>query len=743
MLRSILLVTVVFFLEPLVLADHRVIVPNDLLDKYAENQNKLASYALTAELSQEWKLSLFGGQAWNDAKIADLRTDGTRVALRTVHWGDRPSGHPISKDNPQYRNQYWDGARSMDFNGGDSNAVGHLRIDDYPTERSIKALHHIPFAYILMGCYPHMNKRIDQILKEVADLSVNNELNEINGVDCYVVQAKAENGEYLIWIDPEHGFNVAQARIQVTKTIDKPVQGGPPFNQEISFDLENVRFKSFDGIWVATEADCRAKVLTKDILHQYKRHIKMTDLRLNPDHTALRSFVPDDIPNGTTIRKKAVSNISYTWRDSQLVPDISEDTLHLVNRMVEATIAEKGMNKVLAQLSRVQVYDPNRKNVDSSRFVPGGNPLAGPGDQDSKRNTMSVSDPNRVLSARESFTRGRNTSIHCGLYCVYSLLRFSGVQIDFRDLVRPAYLGSVKGSSIRELKRAVIDHGLFGIEVSNLTYRRLSTCSYPVILHVKQSLASKDYSHYVLYLGMKNGKVRLLDPSSSVKMVSFPELAARWDGKGMILSGRPIESSIVFSTWRDRLLVYIIVGVFVVLLLRLGVKRCGRTLTGMHGWKWLGLTGAQGIAFVVVASLCGVLYSSVNEECLLANTEATTALKKAHRRSFIPKIGHQKAQKMLNQGVSFVDARRRTDYNNGHLEGAISIPIDSNDIEIATATAGLDKSLPVVIYCQSAKCAYAEKMAIRLLEEGFLRVSVFKGGWVAWQAVNDKAIQKK
>ena len=42
------------------------------------------------------------------------------------------------------------------------------------------------------------------------------------------------------------------------------------------------------------------------------------------------------------------------------------------------------------------------------------------------------------------------------------------------------------------------------------------------------------------------------------------------------------------------------------------------------------------------------------------------------------------------------------------------------------------------MYCQSAGCKYAEIVAIKLIDDGFSNISIFKGGWVEWAAKNGK-----
>ena len=59
-------------------------------------------------------------------------------------------------------------------------------------------------------------------------------------------------------------------------------------------------------------------------------------------------------------------------------------------------------------------------------------------------------------------------------------------------------------------------------------------------------------------------------------------------------------------------------------------------------------------------------------------------------------IEHEQAQRMRDQGVTFVEVLPEEDYRELHLAGAVNIPLKELD---ANSTAGLDRANPVVVYC--------------------------------------------
>jgi rhodanese-related sulfurtransferase len=116
----------------------------------------------------------------------------------------------------------------------------------------------------------------------------------------------------------------------------------------------------------------------------------------------------------------------------------------------------------------------------------------------------------------------------------------------------------------------------------------------------------------------------------------------------------------------------------------------------------------------------------------------TNLVDSAHAPSFIPEISKRQIQRLPDTDTVFIDARFARDFEGGHLKGAISVPVDANDVERRKATAHISKDAHIVLYCQSAACKFAETVAIKLMDDGFSNISIFRGGWAEWLAKNGK-----
>jgi rhodanese-related sulfurtransferase len=330
---------------------------------------------------------------------------------------------------------------------------------------------------------------------------------------------------------------------------------------------------------------------------------------------------------------------------------------------------------------------------------------------------------------------------HCGLYCLYSILKLEGQSVDFRDLVKPEYLGSRKGSSFEELKQASQDFGLSAVSLSRLMPVDLKDISVPAILHVKSGPDKKDYDHFVLYLGEKNGKAMILNPPVEMSLVEFSSLTPKWDGNALVISSEPVVLSSINASSKKRMLFYACMAGLVVAAVY-SLKRFLPVVKSLH--LRFGLSIGQAVGFAIFAVFAGLLFHFFNGGGFFANAAAVEGIQKAYAGSFIPKITSDKMQTLVgHSNTVIIDARLEQDYKSGHIENAISLPINCSDEVYSKIVSGLTKDKRIILYCQSAGCQFAEKIALRLKADGFENLAVFKGGWVEWQKAAESQSVKK
>ena len=85
-------------------------------------------------------------------------------------------------------------------------------------------------------------------------------------------------------------------------------------------------------------------------------------------------------------------------------------------------------------------------------------------------------------------------------------------------------------------------------------------------------------------------------------------------------------------------------------------------------------------------------------------------------------------KRLRRHHVVLVDVRPAEEFDAGHIDGAISIPLD----ELPERLGELPEDAEVVAYCRGAFCAYAHD-AVRQLRAAGRQAQRLEGGWPEWQ----------
>ncbi|QTA79665.1 Rhodanese-like domain-containing protein [Desulfonema limicola] len=85
-----------------------------------------------------------------------------------------------------------------------------------------------------------------------------------------------------------------------------------------------------------------------------------------------------------------------------------------------------------------------------------------------------------------------------------------------------------------------------------------------------------------------------------------------------------------------------------------------------------------------------------------------------------------------NQAV-FVDARPESQYIEGHIHGALTIPWQDIDNYFNQAVQQLENAGTIITYCDGETCELSHDLALFLKEMGFENVRVLVNGWSIWR----------
>lgn len=310
----------------------------------------------------------------------------------------------------------------------------------------------------------------------------------------------------------------------------------------------------------------------------------------------------------------------------------------------------------------------------------------------------------------------------CGVYSLMACLESINVNYDIKKLINPEFVSSSRGSSAAELIKAAEASQAHARAFVKMSVANLWSAKFPLILHVRGNGADRNYLHWVAYLGMDGGKVRILDLPHSLETVAPAELMARWDGLAVAVSREPIEG------WPFA--VSGIEQVSPILMILCAILAC--RLAGLGGVGETSLRSA--IAIAISAAACSIGYHATSEVGFLRNPSAVAEVDRRYHTGSFPIRTYADLATLLGKNeATLIDARRAADYRLGAIPGAINMSVDSTLTQRQFALRGVSKAAPIVVYCQSAGCPYSDEIAEFLRFNGYENVSIYRGGYREWQ----------
>jgi rhodanese-related sulfurtransferase len=90
--------------------------------------------------------------------------------------------------------------------------------------------------------------------------------------------------------------------------------------------------------------------------------------------------------------------------------------------------------------------------------------------------------------------------------------------------------------------------------------------------------------------------------------------------------------------------------------------------------------------------------------------------------------------KFLAGAAVFIDARTPDHYQEGHIQGAINLPLADFDQLAHKVVVDFPEDTLLVTYCDGEDCALSAEVALKLKQVGFENVRVLHNGWSLWKS---------
>ena len=159
----------------------------------------------------------------------------------------------------------------------------------------------------------------------------------------------------------------------------------------------------------------------------------------------------------------------------------------------------------------------------------------------------------------------------------------------------------------------------------------------------------------------------------------------------------------------------------------------------MKGFKE---TAKEMMIIIGVSVLFGFTANAIspNGIALFGNWDTTDGVVSAKPKdrdgSFFKEIDDIRAAKeIFDRGDTlFIDARHPDAYHEGHIPGAVSLPLGRFDDMIEGFRSKHPTSIPIITYCSGRECEDSHDLAQRLFMEGYTNIQVFIDGYPGWES---------
>ena len=92
----------------------------------------------------------------------------------------------------------------------------------------------------------------------------------------------------------------------------------------------------------------------------------------------------------------------------------------------------------------------------------------------------------------------------------------------------------------------------------------------------------------------------------------------------------------------------------------------------------------------------------------------------------------EEARRAVESGVTVIDARRKDEFDEGHIPGAVLFDYYDMGAYRDRVLAILSNEREIMVYCSEETCDDSELLAKELYVLGFTKLLLFKGGFAEW-----------
>lgn len=332
-------------------------------------------------------------------------------------------------------------------------------------------------------------------------------------------------------------------------------------------------------------------------------------------------------------------------------------------------------------------------------------------------NSVLANGNGNALIQHRSLSIASSPNYYCGLYCVYASAKRLGIELEFQELLQTKYLTGKPGSTAVDLKTALEDLGLKCDIVSNLSIEGLARLDAPVIVHTRAGASQKHFSHWMLFAGFEHGAgYKLYDPPFTHGSLSGAELQALWGGTALIVYRKDNQKSLQQSLKASIPSTKILLTIACI------------SIASFCASQYLHLRPGLGMAATIILTC---IITQLSTESFARNWRLTTSQHYYHLTDEAQRVSPLELEKFRD--AILVDARTEQQHSVSRVPNSHSLPLGSGILRMKQFVSANSEQHPIIVYCESDQCAWAEIVAKELSSLGCKNVYVMGEGFRGWK----------
>jgi hypothetical protein len=189
----------------------------------------------------------------------------------------------------------------------------------------------------------------------------------LNGLSCFIVEAKTKYGTFTVWIAPEKGYNALK---YVNRRSSRDILKDDSRLEDQGITewvkvVDSIEVQKIDGVFVPISGKLTEEMKSRGgWVRSTHVEAKRSEIVLNPDFKALGVF-KISFPEGTEVTHQDIPGLRFRWTNGKFIPDMNKYLFkNLTGKPLpsfERIITGFDPNSITGKMVLVSFFDMNQR----------------------------------------------------------------------------------------------------------------------------------------------------------------------------------------------------------------------------------------------------------------------------------------------------------------------------------------------------------------------------------------------